>query len=181
MSPSPETVMDVHVQAQSPPIDDTDDDDDITVEDVVTAFLAVNPTPTDEQVHTLAALLGLPFEDFEAVVYQMFSDYVDDPDGFVDDEEETMDIDDDGEPDDPVEVLLVCFFAFHPDPTDVEIHQLAGLIDMSPEELEEVLYAMLARANSNDEQETETMTETATEPSEQETEFPYQMDQLHTP
>lgn len=163
--------MDVHVQAQSPPdIPDTDIDDDVTVEDVVSAFLEVNPTPTDDQVHTLAALLNMPFEDFEAVIYEMFSDYVEDPQGYADEQ------DDSPIEDDPVEVLLVCFFAYHPDPTDVEIHQLAGLIDMTPEELEEVLYAMLARAGDGDDG-----VEIATEPCEQETEFPYQSDQLHTP
>ncbi len=173
--------MDVHVQAQSPPIDVEMDDDDVTLQDVIAAFLGVNPTPSDEQIHTLAALLGLPFEDFEAAVYEMFTDYVDDPEGFVADETESMDIDDDGEADDPVEVLLVCFFAYHPDPTDVEIHQLAGLIDMNPEELEEALYAMLARAGDDYEAEEADATETATDPSEQETEFPSQSDQLHTP
>lgn len=175
MSPSPETVMDVNVQAQSPP-DSFEDDDDVTVEDVISAFLAVNPTPTDDQIHTLAALLNTPFDEFEDVIYEMFSDFVDDPEGYADEVEDALDelapTDDETEEDDPVEVLLVCFFAFHQDPTDVEIHQLAGLIDMTPEQLEEVLYELLARAGG-------TSGEEAT--SDPETEYPYQMDQLHTP
>jgi hypothetical protein len=177
MSQPSEQFLDVTVQAQSPP--DVEQNDDVTLEDIITAFLDVNPTPSDDQIHTLAALLNVPFEDFEAVIYKMFSRYVKDPESYAVDDAINGLTQRDGPEDDPVENLLVCFFSYHPDPTDVEIHQLSGLIDMTPEELEEILYAMLSEIN--DDQEAEIASdEIATEPCEQD-EFPYQNDQLHTP
>lgn len=60
---------------------ETDDDDLVTPEieselkffDLLSAFLSVNPSPSDEQFHALAASVGVGPEDFEARVYRLMS------------------------------------------------------------------------------------------------------------
>lgn len=141
--------------AELPPVDQTDDGpDEVTLEQIITSFLDVNPTPTDEQVHSLASVLGIGYEELEETIYGMLSKY-------IGDDSETHTMQDAiswltlrDEPDyDPVDDLLLKFFVRHPDPSDEQVHQLASLIGLSPEELEEHLYAMLSDLQDQDEDE----------------------------
>lgn len=130
----------------------------VSVEDIINSFLELNPEPTEEQVHTLAASLGMTPEDFEAVLYAMFGelvnenvepeDLVGDEDG--DDDEEEVDYDE-------TEVFLILYFMRNPKPSDAQIHALAKLINMSTEQIEETIFRLLsefeAEADNDDDEE----------------------------
>lgn len=102
----------------------------------VESFLLLNPSPSDEQVHTLATAVGLDPETFEQLLYKFFGDLLkptpvesevdpalDEPD------EQTWDVDGSEEPDD--------------------IESDATLDDDLPEDIPEHLQAsFLDRANS---------------------------------
>jgi hypothetical protein len=44
------------------------------LQELIAAFLKVNPTPTDDQVHALAGAVNLDHETFEAVMYEMLAE-----------------------------------------------------------------------------------------------------------
>lgn len=137
----PSEILDVTVHA-SPPEEDSDD---IQIEDVISAFLDVNPTPSDEQVHKLAFLLEMKPEDLEGIIYKMFGERV-----------ETEDVEDELEHQsddslDPIETLLLCYFAHNPEPSDQQIHHLAEYVGFTPAELEERLFSMLSDLDTDDE------------------------------
>jgi hypothetical protein len=92
------------------PTDTLVDDEDSTlvtangdekVHELIVAFLAVNPEPADEQVHSLAASVGMDADAFEAILYSFLQTLVgnDDEDDEDDDDEEstTGDYEDDTE------------------------------------------------------------------------------------
>ena len=139
----PSETLDINVQASPPDVEDVDDE--VTLEDLIEAFLDVNPTPEDTQIHSLASLLGYTPESFEEYIYEMFSEYVNEDESV---EEPTVDEPDDEEYD-PVDTFLVLFFAYRPDPSDAEVHQLATLLGFTPEQLEERLFAMLAESEED--------------------------------
>lgn len=116
---------------------------DAELESVIQAFLDVNPTPTDEEIHLLARMLGLTPEQFEEVIYRMFSVYVNDPkDRGMSEAFQALTLRD--QPEDPIEELLVKYFVRHPEPSDAQIHDLAKLIGFTPEALEERLFSLLS-------------------------------------
>ena len=128
----------------------------VSHEGLIRFYLDHNPTPSDEQIHHLATLVGLPFEKFEECIYQLFGDYVgdeaddqdtDEPDditdGLLDDEDE--------EEVDSLDMFLVSFFLRNPEPSDVQIHTLALLVGMTPASLEERIYSLLAEFIDEDE------------------------------
>ena len=41
---------------------------------LIVAFLAINPQPSDDQVHMLATAIGMDHEPFEAVMYEMLAE-----------------------------------------------------------------------------------------------------------
>ena len=138
MSPSQETL---DISQASPPEEESDD---ITLEDIIVAFLDVNPTPSDEQVHHLAALLKMTPASLEEVIYKMFGQQVE-----SEDVEEELESDEGSESMDAIERLLLSFFAYNPEPSDEEIHRLAEYVGLTPAELEERLYAMMAELDDS--------------------------------
>lgn len=44
------------------------------LQELIAAFLKVNPTPTDDQVHALAGAVNLDHETFESVMYEMLAE-----------------------------------------------------------------------------------------------------------
>jgi hypothetical protein len=112
----------------------------VSLESVINNFLVVYPEPTDEQVHSFARLLGLDYADFEAKIYEMLAQ-------IVDQEVEVDDTIDPGniETEAPEDLFILTYFLFNSKPSDEQIHGLANLIDMPYQELEERVYRMLAR------------------------------------
>lgn len=139
------------------PLEDRDGDDQdpndvelpqIDLRTVVIAFLSVVPEPTDEQLHAFAELLGIPYQTFENEVFTMFSDAVEDPELDTDEDVEDVVTDD-------MDMFLVSFFTYNHSPSEEQIHHLAGLLGITPEELEERVYRMLQGLEFEDQVEDE--------------------------
>lgn len=154
---------------------DTDPDledmaDDLDPDTVIYSFLEAFPDPSDEQVHRLATLLGYSdYGDFEEKIFELFGDEVsdgelddlddgedegDDSDLGLDDED---DIDVDEVDDDPIGTFLISFFLINNQPTEDQIHDLAEILGITPDKIEEKIYEMLTAlvkdpdAEANDE------------------------------
>ncbi len=153
---------------EDPAGDDEEDLDVFTLEDVIECFLRANSTPSDEQVHALAGLLGLDFEEFEAVIYKKFgeavklglekrpseidedkdeegADGIEVDDELVEDDEVETDLvaDDSLDVQDDIDLFVVAYILFNPTPSDEQIHQLAYVIDLTKDEMEQRIYRML--------------------------------------
>lgn len=144
---------------------DEDDDEQFTLEDVIKCFLRANPTPTDEQVHAFAGLMDMSYEEFESQVYKKFGEAVkqstsigpseeldetdetstddsgDGPD--LDLEDRELEADDELDVQDEIEMFVVAYMLYNPEPTDEQIHTLAFVVDITKEELEARIYRML--------------------------------------
>ena len=128
---------------------DVDDAPAVDLESVINNFLLANPTPTDEQVHRLAALVGLDYKGFEETVYQMVARIAEQKNEEVENDE----VDSDDEILEPLDNFILTYFLFNSSPTDEQIHTLAALINLPHEELEERIYALLAQFNEDGKQE----------------------------
>lgn len=177
----------VDLRLEEPPdmdpeeVDDPDalvdeDDEAFTLDDVIKCFLRANPTPTDEQVHAFAELMGMRYEEFEAQVFKKFGEVVrqatslgpseeeedEDEDGMDEDTDDGVD-DDDLDPDeddqddedqelqaddeldvqDDVDMFVVAYILFNSEPSDEQIHQLAFVVGITKEQMEQRIYRML--------------------------------------
>lgn len=135
----------------TPPPEETQDDSvdsstTIDLETVVSAFLSLHPTPTDDQLHKFAELLGIDYAEFENQVFKMFGEALEDEDieDVVDDEELIGD---------ELDLFLVAFFTYLPEPEEDQVHKLAEMLSISPEEVEERVFRMLSILNEEDEDE----------------------------
>lgn len=119
----------------TPPPED-DEDDPVTLRDVVLAFLAAFPEPTDEQTHKFAEALGIDYKEFEEEMFAEFGDEIadEDPEEILEDEDLV---------EDDLDMFIVAFYIYTPHPTEEQIHALAELIQVTPEELEERTMRML--------------------------------------
>jgi len=115
-------------------------DDYADIDTVIYSFLEAFPQPTDEQVHYLGSLLGLTTEQFEERIFKLLGE------DLQDDIEDIEDID--TVEDDPLDVFLVSYFLINSAPSETQIHELAALLGITPESLEERIYSMLADLNS---------------------------------
>lgn len=109
-------------------------DDDVSVQDVLQAYLLANPTPSDQELHSLAATLGYSYEDFEEIVFSMLKDAVDDAD--EDELDEVID--------NPLDLFIVTLLSWVKNPTEEMVHSLATLVNLTPEALEERMYELLS-------------------------------------
>lgn len=149
-------------------VEDDPDDEQFTLEDVLECFFRANDTPSDEQVHAFAGLVGMDYEEFEALVFQKFGEVVRQGVSFSPSEEEPEDDDervvDDGQGDGPdledddelelqaddgldvqddIDMFIVAYMLFNPHPSDEQIHQLAFVVDLTKEDMEQRIYRML--------------------------------------
>lgn len=60
--------------------EDESEDEEEVFYDLLVSFFRLNPSPTDEQVHSLAAALGVDHEDLEAMIYEILSIMMEDQD-----------------------------------------------------------------------------------------------------
>lgn len=118
--------------------------------DIISAFLRVVPKPSDQQVHQLATIVGLPYEEFEEIIFRIFSDEVtealdrEDVDSTGELLEEVQEMADD----DPVTEFMILYLIHNPSPSDSQVHSLADMLGVTPEELEERLYSLLAELHA---------------------------------
>jgi hypothetical protein len=145
-----------------PPDVPIDEDEELTHEELITMFLQFNPTPNDEQVHQLAELVGVPFEQFEEIVFKMFGDIVGDAEDEVEGEEfdDVLDeLEDDTDEDiDACGMFLISFFLRNPNPSEEQIHKLAAIVGTTPAELEERIYKLLADLTADEDAEEDAAT-----------------------
>lgn len=120
---------------------------DMDIDTVIYAFLDAVPEPTDEQVHQFAALLGIDFEVFEEQIFKLFGDAVEQEDQDQDQDETDVDTD---RIDDPLDVFLISYFLLNPQPSEEQVHNLALMVNVPPEELEERIYSLLADLGTDD-------------------------------
>lgn len=135
-----------HPSPQKAEVDEPSDEGN-SIEDldaVIFAFLKANPKPTDEQLHKVSELLGYPYEVFEERVFELFGEQLQD-----------LDVEDAGElaDEDPLSTFLMSFFMLNPEPSEEQIHSLAELAGVTPEELEQKVYALLALLDEGDNEE----------------------------
>lgn len=116
-------------------VDHDDDFDEDDLKSFVEAYLNIVPNPTDAQMHELANLLGFDYSWFERIVFSLFSEKLDDIEEVADD---------------PLELFLVSFFLLNPEPTDEQMHYMASVTGMSPEKIEERIYALLSEVGDLD-------------------------------
>lgn len=109
-------------------------DDVISVQDVIQAYLLANPTPSDQELHSLAETLGYTYQEFEELVFKMLKDAVDEAD--EDDLDEVIE--------DPLDLFIVSFLSWATTPTEEQVHALATLVNLTPEALEERMYELLS-------------------------------------
>lgn len=153
------------------------DDEAFTVEDVIKCFLRANPTPTDEQTRAFVDLMDLEFEEFESMVFKKFGEVVrqatsigpsetedefetdgvdeDDLDVDVDDEEDEdseLQADDELGVQDDIDLFVVAYSLFNPEPTPEQIEQLAFIVGVTKEQMEQRVFDMLSNfLNTSDE------------------------------
>lgn len=130
------------------------DGSDVSHEGLIRFYLEHNPEPSDDQIHHLATLVGLPFEKFEECIYKLFGEFVGEADDEADQPDDIADelLDEgDDEDVDSLDMFLISFFLRNPEPTDPQIHTLALLVGMTPAELEERIYGLLADFVDEDE------------------------------
>lgn len=121
--------------ATSPPAVDPPD-----LKQLVDVFLNIFPEPSDEQLHHFSTALGIPYPEFEEQVFQIFKDEVDFDVDEVEDQAE-----------DELDLFIISFFLYMPeDPSEEQIHALANLVGIEPEELEERIYKMLQAIDESD-------------------------------
>lgn len=108
----------------------------IGLDSVVRAFLSAFPEPTDEQLHNFSTVLGIPYEQFEEQVFEMFKDEVEEDFEEVLEDEDTVE--------DYLDMFLVLLFAFLEEPpSEDQFHALSDMLGIDPEELEEKVYKIL--------------------------------------
>jgi hypothetical protein len=108
----------------------------IDLDSVVRAFLSAFPEPTDEQLHNFSTVLGIPYEQFEEQVFEMFKDEVEEDLEEVLEDEEIVE--------DYLDMFLVLLFAFLEEPpSEDQFHALSEMLDIDPEVLEEKVYKIL--------------------------------------
>lgn len=143
-----------------------EDDEAFTLEDVIKCFLRANPNPTDEQVHAFAELMGLSYEEFEAEVFRKFGEVVrlatdlgpseseedqeiednlevDSEDPQVEEDDSELQADDSLGVEDDIDMFIVAYILYNPQPSDDQIHQLAFVVDLTKEQMEQRIYRML--------------------------------------
>jgi hypothetical protein len=60
--------------------DEGENSQDLKMFDLLSSFLSLNPSPSDEQFHSLADALGLPHEELEAHIYRLVGVMLEDDD-----------------------------------------------------------------------------------------------------
>lgn len=187
----PDMVPDEEDPADGEDVDDGDES--FTIDDVIKCFLRANPNPTDEQVHAFADLMDMSYEEFEAEIFKKFGEVIRqatsigpseseddvqvegdsdvdlseaelDEEGLEDDSDQEIEADDSLDVQDDIDMFVIAYMLFNPEPSDDQIHKLAFVVDLTREQMEERIYRMLANYmqvddGSSDEEEPDTDTQ----------------------
>jgi hypothetical protein len=112
-------------------------EDNEALQSAVIAFTDLFPTPTSDQTHVLAGLLGYEPDTFLPVMQKLLAPLLSADDDQVLDE---LDADDEG---DPLDIFLLSFYILNPEPTEEQLNALAILVGLTLEELEERTYSVM--------------------------------------
>lgn len=116
-----------------------ENDDELTVEDVIHAYLQWVDTPSSAEIESLGQLLGYGTEEFEKLILSMFDESND-----VEDNEEDDTEDDESDDLNPQDLFIISYFLHQSDPSDEQINQLVSVLGISNSELEERLLTLLS-------------------------------------
>ncbi len=99
--------------------------DDTALQNVLLAFAALFPEPTDDQTHALAGLLGFDKQELIDLAQKILAPLIHDGDDLS--AQQTQD---------PVDTFLLAFYLINPEPTEEQLEVLALLSELTLEELE---------------------------------------------
>jgi hypothetical protein len=108
--------------------------DDLTLQNVLLAFAAIFPEPTDDQTHALAGLLGYEKQEFLDLARKILAPLLNG------DDESTPQANDD-----PIETFLLAFYLINPEPSEEQLEVLALLMELTLEELESRTYSAIVK------------------------------------
>lgn len=107
--------------------------DDMTLQNVLLAFAALFPEPTDDQTHALAGLLGFDKSELVDLAQKILAPLINGDDQS------------DAEPDDPIGTFLLAYYLINPEPTEEQLEVLALLTELTLEELESQTYSAITK------------------------------------
>jgi hypothetical protein len=108
--------------------------DDLTLQNVLLAFAALFPEPTEDQTHALAGLLGFDKDELVSLAQKILAPFLNDDDQSAPQPE-----------DDPVDTFLLAFYLVNPEPTEEQLEVLALLSELTLEELESRTYSAILK------------------------------------
>lgn len=107
--------------------------DDLTLQNVLLAFAALFPEPTDDQTHALAGLLGFDKQELVSLAQKILAPFLNGDDQS------------DEQPEDPIETFLLTFYLINPSPSEEQLEVLALLTELTLEELESRTYSAITK------------------------------------
>lgn len=108
--------------------------DDTALQNVLLAFAALFPEPTDDQTHALAGLLGFDKQELIDLAQKILAPLIHDGDDLS--AQQTQD---------PVDTFLLAFYLINPEPTEEQLEVLALLSELTLEELESRTYSAITK------------------------------------
>jgi hypothetical protein len=108
--------------------------DDLALQNVLLAFAAIFPEPTDDQTHALAGLLGFDKQELVSLAQKILAPFLN-----GDDQSDTL------QASDPIETFLLAFYLVNPEPSEEQLEVLALLTELSLEELESKTYSAITK------------------------------------
>jgi hypothetical protein len=108
--------------------------DDLALQNVLLAFAAIFPEPTDDQTHALAGLLGFEKQELITLAQKILAPFLDGDD--QSDSRQTSD---------PIETFLLAYYLINPEPSEEQLEVLALLLELTLEELESQTYSAITK------------------------------------
>lgn len=108
--------------------------DDLALQNVLLAFAAIFPEPTDDQTHALAGLLGFDKQELVELAHKILAPFINGDDQSAP-----------AETNDPIETFLLAFYLINPEPTEEQLEVLALLMELTLEELESRTYSAITK------------------------------------
>lgn len=122
-----------------------EESNDVALRAVILAFINFLPKPTEDQIHALAGLLDLKFQEFETRMQEVLAPYLEDGYSFKKGIPKEIDVEDLDQLDTPLDTFLMAFYMLVPEPTERQLLILGVLVNLSPEELEEHTFMIMNR------------------------------------
>lgn len=108
--------------------------DDLALQNVLLAFAALFPEPTDDQTHALAGLLGFDKQELIDLAQKILAPILNGDDQTAP-----------AETDEPLETFLLAYYLINPEPSADQLEVLALLTELTLEELESRTYNAITK------------------------------------